>query len=76
MPDKGREFNPYALIGVGACNMSCGAALSASSSWSGAGVVGIGLIAIGMVFMVIGFRKTREWKSRQTRGDNEDMPPA
>jgi hypothetical protein len=76
MSDKDQEFNPYALIGVGACITSTGAALNGVLSWSGAGVVSIGLIAVGALFMVLGFKKRREWEPDQARGDNEDQPPA
>ena len=76
MPAKDREFKPIALIGVGACYVGCGAALSAAFSESWAGAVVIGLVAVGLVFMILGLGKRRELQSGKTRGDDEDRQPA
>jgi len=76
MPDKDRESNPVALIGVGACLAGAGAALSSSLNRSGAGAVSVLMAAAGLVLMVLGFIKKRELESGQDHGDDDDRPPA
>ena len=75
MPGKSREFNPGAFIGVGVCFMGSGVALSAALRQSGAGAVGISLIALGIVFMILGFSKKRELESRDRGGEDDQSPP-
>jgi predicted phage tail protein len=76
MPGKNRELNPSAFIAVGVCFMGSGAALSAALRQSGAGAVGISLIALGIVFMILGFNKKRELESREAGGEDDNRPPA
>ena len=76
MPGKARDFNPTAFIGVGVCFMGSGAVLTAALSQSGAGAVGISLIGLGVVFMILGFRRKRELESRDSEGDDDNRPPA
>lgn len=73
--DKERKFRPIALIGVGACFMGSGAAISAALSGSGAGVGGGVLVVVGALFMILGLTKKREQDSGQ-RGDDDDRPNA
>jgi hypothetical protein len=70
MPGKNRDFNPTAFIGVGVCFMGSGVALTAALRQSGAGAVGISLIALGLVFMILGFNKKRELEPRDAGGED------
>ena len=76
MPGRNREVNPTAFIGIGVCFMGAGVALSAALTRNGAGGVGIGLIGVGVVFLIIGLARKREVESGQTPGEDDDRPPA
>jgi len=63
MQDLNSKPNPKALIAAGICFMGSGVALSAALHLRGGSGAGIGLIGIGVVFLVIGITRKRKLES-------------
>jgi hypothetical protein len=74
MPVKNREKNPIAFIAIGVCFIGAGVALSAALHSRGGSVVGIGLIGVGVTFLIIGVTQKRKLESGESAGDEEDRP--
>jgi hypothetical protein len=62
MDNKNRKTNPRAFLAVGVCFMGAGVALGASLYSRGGYGVGIGLLGIGVVFLIIGAAQLRKKK--------------
>jgi tellurite resistance protein TehA-like permease len=60
MPKNNQKPNPTAFIAIGICFMGAGVALSAALSSRGAPVIGIGLIGVGVMFLLIGVSQKRK----------------
>ncbi|MBN1507498.1 MAG: hypothetical protein JW955_11665 [Sedimentisphaerales bacterium] len=76
MPGKNREKNPIAFIAIGVCFMGAGVALSAALHSKGASAVGIGLIGVGVAFLIVGATQKRKLESGESAGDKEGRPRA
>jgi hypothetical protein len=74
MPVKNRQKNAIAFIAIGVCFMGAGVALSAALHSRGAPVVGVGLIGVGVAFLIIGVTQKRKLDSGESAGDEEDRP--
>ena len=73
MPVTKRPKNPVAFIAVGVCFMGAGVALSAALE-SGGSVVGIGVIGVGVAFLIVGAAQKRKLQSSESAGDEQDRP--
>ena len=69
MPGKNNQVNPIAFIAIGICFMGAGVALTAALSTRGASGVGIGLIGVGVMFLLIGVAQKRRMDSGKREGD-------
>ena len=76
MSKKTRKANPRAMLAVGICFMGAGVALSLALRESGSAPVGIGLIGLGLVFFAIGAGAKRKAELDESRGDEDNLPPA
>ena len=74
MPEKDGRKNPTAFIAIGVCFMGAGVALSAALHSSGGSAVGIGLIGVGVAFLIIGATQKRKLESGKSAGDQENRP--
>ena len=76
MPDKNYKPNPAAFIAIGVCFMGAGVALVAALHSAGASGVGIGLMGMGVVFLLIGVAQKRRMTSGKQNGDEQGRPRA
>jgi hypothetical protein len=59
MLDDDRKPTPTAFIAIGVCFLGAGVALTTALSSRGASGAGIGLIGIGVVFLIVGAVRRR-----------------
>ena len=59
MPRQGRKVNAAAFIAIGVCFMGAGVAIGAALMRSGGGEAGVALIAVGVLFLLIGVARKR-----------------
>jgi hypothetical protein len=71
-----KKLNPGAFIGIGVCFMGAGIALSASLRESGAAGSGVGLLGLGVIFLILGLAQKRKLDSGESASDEDDRPPA
>jgi hypothetical protein len=76
MPGNNQKMNPASLIAIGVCFMGAGVALSAALHSRGASGVGIGIIGVGVMFLLIGAAKKRKVGSGKSEGDEDNGPRA
>ena len=76
MSKEKRDANPGAFLGVGVCFMGAGVVFMAALRESGGAGVGVGLIGVGVVFMVLGLTQRKKLESGESRGNDDDRPPA
>jgi len=76
MPFEKTKRNPRAFIAIGVCFMGAGVALNIALHAHGAGGAGIGLIGVGVMFLVIGAAQRRKLDSSRTTREDDDRGPA
>lgn len=59
MPGKNDKKNPVAFLAIGVCFMGAGVALTTALHAEGASAVGIGIIGIGVIFLLLGVAQMR-----------------
>jgi hypothetical protein len=59
MSGRKDQKNPIAFIAIGVCFMGAGVALNAALHSEGASAVGIGIIGIGVMFLLLGVARLR-----------------
>ena len=74
MSSEKRKTNPTAFIAIGICYMGAGVALAAALNAKGASVVGIGLIGVGVAFLVIGVTQKRKIQPVNLESEDQDQP--
>ena len=74
MAERNNEPNPMALIAVGICFIGSGVAISAALHLRGGSGAGIGLIGMGVVFLVIGITRKRKLESEKSNEGRKARP--
>lgn len=64
MSGKNNNINPIAFIAIGICFMGAGVTLGIALNSRGAFGIGIGLIGVGLMFLLIGVAQKQKMQSR------------
>ncbi len=68
MSDGKLQQNPVAFLAVGVCFLGAGMAIGRPG--------GIGLIGVGVIFLILGVTQKRKQQSGESQGDDDNRPPA
>ena len=69
MSSKSNNINPTAFIAIGICFMGAGVTLGITLNSEGVSGVGIGLIGVGVMFLLIGVAQKRKIQQRKIEDD-------
>ena len=69
MSSKSNNINPTAFIAIGICFMGAGVTLGITLNSAGVSGVGIGLIGVGVMFLLIGVAQKRKIQQRKIEDD-------
>jgi hypothetical protein len=73
MSDENRKVNPNAFIAIGVCFMGAGVTLGIALGSTGASKVGIPIVAIGVIFLVIGATRRGKMQSKNNKDEEQSQ---